>query len=165
MKYVTAVGDQTYLIEINREGEVVIDDETRQADLRSIDGLGTYSLLLDSESYEALVETRGGEVGVLLRGRFYPIRVEDERARRLAESSQGLGAASGEVVIKSPMPGLIVAVKVAPGQDVQAGETLVILESMKMENELKAPRDGRVGSVRVEDRQPVEQGQTLVTLE
>jgi len=68
MKYVTAVGDQTYVIEINREGEITVDGVTRRADLRSIDGLGTYSLLIDDESHEALVETRGGEIGVLLRG-------------------------------------------------------------------------------------------------
>ena len=68
-------------------------------------------------------------------------------------------------MIKSPMPGLIVAVKVASGQAVKKGETLVILESMKMENELKAPREGKVGVVKVEARQAVEQGQPLVTLE
>ncbi len=165
MKYATSVGDHTYIIEINRDGEIVIDGESRKAELRSIDGLGTYSLLLDHESYEALVETREGKLGVLLRGRFYPIRVEDERARRLAEASRGFAAPSGEIAIKSPMPGLIVAVRVSPGQEVKKGETLVILESMKMENELKAPRDGKVGAVRVAARQAVEQGQTLVTID
>ncbi len=165
MKYATTIGGQTYIIEINREGEITVDGETRAADLRAIDGLGTYSLLLDSESHEALVETRADDIGVLLRGRFYPVQVQDERARRLAESTRGFGAPAGEVAIKSPMPGLIVAVKVGPGQDVKKGETLVILESMKMENELKAPRDGTVGVVRVKDRQPVEQGQVLVTLD
>jgi biotin carboxyl carrier protein len=134
-------------------------------DLQSIDGLGTFSLILDNASHEALVEERGGEIGVLLRGQFYPVSVQDERARRLAESARGFGAPSGEVIVKSPMPGLIVTVKVASGQDVKKGDTLVILESMKMENELKAPRDGKIGAVRVEARQPVEQGQTLVTIE
>jgi pyruvate carboxylase subunit B len=165
MKYATTVGDQTYIIEINRDGEVIIDGQTLRADLQAIDGMGTYSLLLESESHEALVEAHGDEIGVLLRGRFYVITVEDERARRLAEASRDLVAPAGEIAIKSPMPGLIVAVKVAAGQDVKKGETLVILESMKMENELKAPREGKVGSVRVEPRQTVEQGQTLVTLE
>jgi len=165
MKYATTVGDQTYLIDINRDGEIVVDGEAHAADLRAIDGLGTFSLLLDTESYEALVEMREGEIGVMLRGRFYPIRVEDERARRLAESARGLAVPSGEVAVKSPMPGLIVAVRVTHGQDVKKGETLVILESMKMENELKSPRDGKVGAVRVEARQAVEQGQTLVTIE
>jgi biotin carboxyl carrier protein len=165
MKYATTIGEQIYIIEINREGELTVDGETRAADLRAIDGLGTYSLLLDSQSHEALVERRDDDIGVLLRGRFYPVQVQDERARRLAESTRGFGAPTGEVAVKSPMPGLIVAVRVSPGQDVEKGDTLVILESMKMENELKAPRDGRVGAVRVKDRQPVEQGQVLVTLD
>lgn len=165
MKYATTVSDQTYIIEINREGEVSIDGEPHLADLQAIDGLGTYSLILNNESHEAQVEERDGLVGVLLRGQFYSIKVQDERARRLVESSRGLSVPSGELVIKSPMPGLIVAVKVASGQEVKKGETLVILESMKMENELKAPRDGKIGAVRVEARQAVDQGQALVTLE
>ncbi|MGH2593186.1 MAG: biotin/lipoyl-containing protein [Anaerolineae bacterium] len=165
MKYATTVGEHTYIIEINRDGEIVIDGEAYAADLQSIDGLGTFSLILSNASHEALVEEREGAIGVLLRGQFYPVRVEDERARRLAESSRGLGTPSGEVLLKSPMPGLIVAVKVHSGQNVNKGETLVILESMKMENELKAPRDGKVGAVRVEPKQVVEQGQTLVTIE
>ena len=165
MKYVTTVGEQTYSIEINRDGEIVIDGERFAADLHAIDGLGTYSLLLDNASFEALVEERQGELGVLLRGRLYPITVEDERARRLSEASGGSAAASGEVAIKSPMPGLIVAVKVSAGEAVTKGQPLVILESMKMENELKSPRAGKVASVRVEPRQAVEQGQVLVVVE
>ena len=165
MKYSTTVGDTTYTIEINRDGEIAIDGDTRPADLQSIDGLGTYSLLLDNESYEALVEAREGEIGVLLRGRFYAIKVEDERAVRLSQASREFGAPAGEVTIKSPMPGLIVAVKVSPGEEVAKGQPLVILESMKMENELKAPRAGRVSQVKVEPRQAVEQGQALVTIE
>jgi len=165
MKYATAVGDETYIIEINREGEITIDGDTHRADLRAIDGLGTYSLLIDDESHEALVEARGGEIGVLLRGRFYLIDVQDERERRLAEATRSFVAPAGEISIKSPMPGLIVAVRVEPSQNVRKGETLVILESMKMENELKAPRDGKVGVVRIQPRQAVEQGQILVTLE
>ncbi len=165
MKYATTVGEQTYIIEINRDDEIIVDGERYAADLQSIDGLGTFSLILDNASHEALVEEREGTLGVLLQGQLYPVQVEDERARRLAESSRGFSTPSGEVAIKSPMPGLIVAVKVSPGQDVRKGEALVILESMKMENELRAPRDGRVGAVRVEARQAVEQGQTLMTIE
>jgi biotin carboxyl carrier protein len=165
MKYATTVGDHTYLIEINRNGEITVDGESHLADLQAIDGLGTYSLLLDNASFEALVEERQGELGVLLRGRLYPITVEDERARRLSEASGGSGTTSGEVAIKSPMPGLIVAVKVSAGEAVTKGQPLVILESMKMENELKSPRAGKVASVRVEPRQAVEQGQVLVVVE
>src|SRR4030067_3586643 len=95
MKYVTTVGEQSSSIEINRDGESVIDGERFVADLHAIDGLGTYSLLLNHESYEALVEVREGQIGVLLRGRFYPIDVKDERAERLGGGSRGFGGPTG----------------------------------------------------------------------
>jgi len=165
VKYAATVGDRTYIIEINPDGEVVVDGERHTADLQSIDGQGTYSLIMNGESYEVLVEERADEIGVLLRGRLYGIKVQDERASRLSRSSHGFGPATGEISIKSPMPGLIVAVKVAPGDEVVKGQPLVVLESMKMENELKAPRAGKVIAVKAEPRQAVEQHQVLVTLE
>jgi pyruvate carboxylase subunit B len=75
-----------------------------------------------------------------------------------------LAATTGEIMIKSPMPGLIVAVPVSEGQAVKKGQTVVVLESMKMENELKAPRDGMVAAIKIVPRQSVEQHQPLVVL-
>jgi biotin carboxyl carrier protein len=95
---------------------------------------------------------------------LYQASVLDERARRLTQAGGGAGAHSGEATIKAPMPGLIVAVPASEGQAVKKGQTLVVLESMKMENELKAPRDGTVASVKVVPRQNVEQHQPLVIL-
>ena len=110
-----------------------------------------------------MVEPINDELSVLLRGRLYTARVMDERAGRIKQVG-GLGAATGEVTIKSPMPGLIVAVPVSEGQAVHKGQTVIVLESMKMENELKAPRDGTVTSIKVAPRQSVEQHQPLVVL-
>jgi 3-methylcrotonyl-CoA carboxylase alpha subunit len=70
----------------------------------------------------------------------------------------------GEFSLKAPMPGLVVAVPVAEGETVSKGQNLVILESMKMQNELRAPRDGVVQRVRVKAGERVEQNQLLVTL-
>jgi pyruvate carboxylase subunit B len=94
---------------------------------------------------------------------MYTAQVLDERERRLTQRS-GSVAATGEIMIKSPMPGLIVAVPVSEGQAVKKGQTVVVLESMKMENELKAPRDGTVASIKVAPRQSVEQHEPLVVL-
>src|SRR5512139_3106256 len=163
MKYVTTIGERRYTIEINRDDEVTIDGVAYPIDLRAIDE-ATFSLLINNASHEALVETIRGEIRVLLRGRLYAARVEDERASRLSQSGGGSHAGSGEVTIKSPMPGLIVAVAVSEGQSVKKGQTIVVLESMKMENELKAPRDGTIASIKVSPRQGVEQGQPLVVL-
>jgi biotin carboxyl carrier protein len=163
MKYATTIGARTYLIEVNRDGEVTVDGETFAIDLQAIDEV-TYSLLMNNASHEALVEVNGDEIGVMLHGRMFNAQVLDERARRLLQRSGGLAAQTGEVTIKSPMPGLIVAVPVSEGQPVKKGQTVVVLESMKMENELKAPRDGVVTSIKVAARQSVEQHQALVML-
>ena len=162
MKYATTIGEQTYIVEINREGEVMIDGDTFPVDLQAIDEV-TYSLLMSNRSYEALVDTVGDELAVLLGGRMYTAQVLDERARRLSRVD-GSSVSSGELTLKSPMPGLIVAVPVAEGQAVKRGQTVLVLESMKMENELKAPRDGTVSSIKVKVRQSVEQHQPLVVI-
>ena len=162
MRYATTINDHTYIIEINRDGEVTIDGEICPIDLRAIDEV-TYSLLIEHQSHEALVELSNDDVNVLLKGRLYQARVLDERARRLTQASGG-GTHSGEVMVKAPMPGLIVAVPVSEGQAVKKGQTVVVLESMKMENELKAPRDGTVASIKIVPRQSVEQHQPLVIL-
>ena len=164
MRYLTTIGDKTYTIDINQDGEVVIDGVKRSLDLRSIDDDGLYSLLLDNRSFEALVEEGDGEYRVLINGVLYYAQVADERAKRLAEAAGAFTPTGGEVNIKSPMPGLIVAVPVVEGQKVSKGQVVVVLESMKMENELKAPREGTVSSIKVQPRQAVEQNQVLVVL-
>jgi len=102
---------------------------------------------------------------VLLQGQLHIVEVEDERQRKLRETTGGPAAHSGEINLRAPMPGLIVAVPVVEGQSVTKGQDLVILESMKMQNELKAPRDGTIGHVRVRQGDSVEQNQVLLTLD
>ena len=164
MKYSTAVGDKTFIVDINRDGEVTVDGQTVPADFLSIDRATAYSLLLDNQSYEVIVNETDDDYQVLVLGRLFTVRVEDERVRRLAQASRGFIPGSGEIQIKAPMPGLIVAVLAVEGQIVKRGDVLVVLESMKMENELRAPRDGSVTAVRVQTRQSVEQNQALVTI-
>jgi biotin carboxyl carrier protein len=164
VKYSTTVGDRTFIIDVNREGEVTVDGEVVPLNMISIDRATAYSLLLNNDSYEVLVDEGNGDYQVLLSGHLFNVQVEDERARRLAQASRGFVPSSGEIQIKAPMPGLIVAIPMTEGQLVKKGDVLVVLESMKMENELKAPRDGTVSVVRVQTRQSVEQNQTLVTI-
>jgi biotin carboxyl carrier protein len=164
MKYLTNIGERTYIIDVNQDGEVLLDGERRTLDLRNIDDAGLYSLLLDNKSFEALVEEGDGEYRVLLNGVLYHVQVADERSKRLAEAAGAFAPTSGEINIKSPMPGLIVAIPVGEGQAVKKGQVVAVLESMKMENELKAPRDGTVTSIKVQPRQAVELGQVLISL-
>jgi biotin carboxyl carrier protein len=164
MRYLTTIGDRTYTVDIDTDSEIILDGKARALDLREIDRDGLFSLLLDNESYEALVEEGDREYRVLINGVLYHVQVADERAKRLAEAAGAFSPTSGEVVVKSPMPGLIVAVPASEGQQVKKGQVVIVLESMKMENELKAPRDGVVSAIKVQPRQTVEQGQALLTL-
>ncbi len=164
MKYSTSVGDKIFIIDVNRDGEVTVDGQTILVDFLSLDRTNAFSLLLNNNSYEMLVSEEGNDYEVLALGHLFTVHVEDERARRLAQASRGFVPGSGEIQVKAPMPGLIVAIPVIEGQIVKRGDVLVVLESMKMENELKAPRDGTVSGVRVQLRQSVEQSQTLVTV-
>jgi biotin carboxyl carrier protein len=101
-------------------------------------------------------------VGVVARGRRFYAKVESERMRALAAALGSKGAAVGEGMVLSPMPGRVLKVLVAEGDEVEAGAPLVVVEAMKMENELGAQRAGKVRKVHVTPGQNVESGARLV---
>ncbi len=162
MKYVVTVGDKSYNIEVGGDRQIEIDGVPHQVDIQNIDGYSLFSLLLDNRSYELMVEREGQEFRILLEGEMYTVRATDERTRRLMEAPARVP--SGEVAVKAPMPGLVVAVPAKPGQEVKIGQGLIILEAMKMENELRAPRAGRVKAIRVSPGQVVDKDQVLVVI-
>ena len=163
MKYVTTINDKTFEIEIQRDGSLLVNGERREVDFLAL-GPSLYSILMDGLSHELVIEEREQGVEVLMRGRLYSGMVLDERAQLMAERAGGLMSDSGEMSIKAPMPGLVVVVPVEVGQAVSAGQTVIILESMKMQNELKSPRDGVVQHINVAAGQSVEQNKILVTI-
>jgi biotin carboxyl carrier protein len=167
MKYAATIRGRTYLIEINDDRHVTVDGVEFAVDFETVSGEPVYSLVIGGRSYEAYVyEAEDGEAWqVLLRGNLNSVRVEDEREKRLRAAAGAVATtASGEFNLKAPMPGLAVAVPVSEGQTVKKGDNLVILESMKMQNELKSPREGRVTRVKVKPGDSVEQNQVLVTV-
>lgn len=164
MKYITRVEDQEFTITIDREDRIIVNDQVYNIDFQQLVEGGMLSLLLNNRSLEAIVEERDDAWDVLLRGELYSIQVQDERAYRLAKARGTVAEASGETVVKSPMPGIIIAVPVEQGQSVKKGDQVIILESMKMENELRSPRDGVVHRVHVAPGASVEKAQALVTI-
>jgi biotin carboxyl carrier protein len=163
MKYLTTVNGQTFEIDVNQEGRVTVNGEERAVDFQTITET-LYSALIDNASFEALIEERDGRYNVLMFGDLYEIEVADERQQRLLRASAGFELTQGEISIRSPMPGLIVAVPVVEGQAVEQGAAVCVLESMKMENEIKAPRAGTITRVHVVKGDRVEQNKVLVTL-
>ena len=164
MKYLTTIGEHEFEIEIADENRVLIDGQPCHIDFIAIADQPVYSILLEGKSYEAYVYPSDDAWQVLLHGRSYQALVEDERERLLrAASGEGLGE-SQEFHLKAPMPGLVVAVPVSEGQQVQKGDVLVILESMKMQNELQAPHAGTVTRLRVKEGDNVEQNETFLSV-
>ncbi|MEW6718242.1 MAG: biotin/lipoyl-containing protein [Chloroflexota bacterium] len=162
MRYITTIGEKEYLIEIIDQHHVSVDGEVFNVDFTEIKGQLLYSLLINGHSLEALISADNGEWQVLLQGTMYQAQVEDESQKRL-KATLGEGTTpSQEFHLKAPMPGLVIAVPVSEDQAVEKGEVLVILESMKMQNELKSPRAGRVCRVRVKEGDNVEQRQTML---
>jgi pyruvate carboxylase subunit B len=164
MKYFATVDDRTLEIEINTEHEVIVDGTRVAIDFQSVAGQSVYSLIVDGRSHEAYVYPSEAGMEVVLSGRLYAVAVEDERQRRLRQASSGAVVRGGDFHLKAPMPGLVVAVPVTQGEKVNKGQDLVILESMKMQNELKAPREGTVSNIRIRAGDRVDQNQVLVTL-
>lgn len=164
MKYIATVKNREFTVDISNDGAITIDDEPYDIDFRRLPSGGITSLLMDNRSISAVVEEYGDKWDVLIQGELYSVSVQDERSYRLAQrSGHGIGV-DGEAVMTSPMPGIIVAVPVAEGDRVSFGDKIIILESMKMENELRAPCDGIVTHINVVAGASVEKDQVLVTI-
>jgi len=164
MKYMSTVNGREYVIQIDEAGQITVDGEAYAVDFEVLSEGGILSLLINNHSLEAIVEERDDHWEVLIHGELYSVTVQDERAYRLARARGATTLVTGEVSIKSPMPGTIIAVAVESGQEVSKGDKIVILESMKMENELRAPRDGVVKAVNVAAGANVEKDQILAVI-
>lgn len=164
MKYVTTIDDKEYEIEVVDDRHVRIGGRLLEVNFESVSGQPVYSLILDGKSYESYVYPDDEGWQVLLRGRQFQVKVEDEREKRLKAAAGGGVAEGGEFHLKAPMPGLVVAIPVSEGQEVKKGQVLVILESMKMQNELKSPRDGTISHIKVKAGESVEQKQILLNM-
>ena len=164
MKYYTKVNDKEYIIEVGQDNEISVNDEKYAIDFRWVAEGGMVSLLLNHRSLEAVVDERDDHWEVLTDGELYTVFVQDERAYRLAQA-RGTGLDMGhEAGVKAPMPGLIIRVLVEVGDTVERNEKVVILESMKMENELRSPREGVVTAVHVTPGASVEKDQILILI-
>lgn len=164
MKYITVIDGKEFSTEVIDEKHIRINDQVMEVDFESVSGQPVFSLLVGGKSYEAYVYPDEKEWQILLHGRLYRASVEDEREKRLRAAGSKATDLGGEFHLKAPMPGLVVAVPVNEGDVVKQGQVLLILESMKMQNELKSPRDGTVSRIRVKAGETVEQKQTLVSV-
>lgn len=165
-----------YTATVNEQSPLSIDFTSAQADKPTINGDPfdwdlvrltdqTVHILYQNRSYTAEVlemNTVDKTVSLMINGHPYQVALKD-RFDLLLEKMGMSSAASAKVNdLKAPMPGLIVGINVQPGDAVKKGDSLLILEAMKMENSLKAPGDGTIKTIRVSHGDRVEKGQVLI---
>ncbi len=164
-EYVVATGARMYAVSVRPEGEqfrVAIDGDEAAVVLEH---------WLGSTHYRLSTGGTVARVGLRRHGDAWLVSIDEEQYRlqvatRLPIPRRSLrGAPAGVRDVTAPMPGLIVAVEVAPGDVVDAGRTLVIIEAMKMQSEIRAPAGGRITALRVRPGEEVMGGAVLVTLE
>jgi acetyl/propionyl-CoA carboxylase alpha subunit len=167
MKYIVLVNDERKAVSVGAEGVTYENAMPLEAELSDIEGSPIRMLKIGSRVYRVVVQRLQG------RGRYtlwidgYRFEAEalDERTRAIRDVSAAAAGPVGPAPVRAPMPGLIVRVNVKVGDTVQAGQGLIVMEAMKMENELRATADGIVKSVDVTPGTAVEKGALLVALE
>jgi len=127
MKYITTVGNEQFVIDINQEGQITLNGEVINADMRQTLDTTMYSIIVDHQSHDLRLSEGEGVYMVQLSGEIFEVVVEDERTRRLAGLKSGPAAVTGEVLIKAPMPGVVIVIPVKQGQQVKQGDVVVIL--------------------------------------
>ena len=162
MKYIVSVAGRE--IEVEVDGDLVsVGGSTRTASLRTIPGTPVRQLVIEGRPTVLTMRSAGrGQWSLGVGGDRWEAEVVDERTRHIRSLTAGAARQRGPAILRAPMPGLVVRILVEAGQEVAAGAGLVVLEAMKMENELKAPAAGTVGAVRAQPGEAVEKGQVLV---
>ena len=165
MKFIALVAGQSVELEVDGD-RVTVAGHSYSASLEPIPGTPLRTLMLDGRPVLLAVESPGRGHWILTHGGDrWEVEVIDERTRHIRSLTGGSDHRRTAEVLRAPMPGLVVRVQAQAGDRVAAGAGLVVLEAMKMENELKAPGPARIKSVRVAPGQAVEKGQVLVEFE
>ena len=166
MRYVATVNGTDYAIDIDDDA-ATIGDEAGPATLDAARATPIRTLRIGDRVVPVIVRARSGRGRVTLDidGHRYEVEALDERARTIREMTARSAPPAGPAPVIAPMPGLVVRVTVAPGDTVVAGQGVLMMEAMKMENELRAAADATVKSVKVTPGTAVEKGMVLIELE
>ena len=167
MKYIVQVNSERKAVALGADGVSYEHATSLQAELSDIDGSPVRMLKIGTRVYRVVVQRRQGRGRYTLWVDGYRFEAEalDERTRAIRDLSAASVGPVGPAPVRAPMPGLIVRVNVKVGDTVQAGQGIVVMEAMKMENELRATAAGIVRSVEVSPGTAVEKGALLVALD
>jgi biotin carboxyl carrier protein len=166
MKYYTRVGDHEREFTFERQGEQLIahaNGKSYRLDMSMVGDGNAFSLFVDGRSYDIIVDAKDGCTNVLVDGETVKVHVEDERER--TASLVASARPKGKRKLTSSMPGIVVEIQVAVGDTVEDGQTLLILEAMKMQNPIQAEGGGAVVEIHVSEGDAIRTGAPLVDLD
>ncbi len=162
--YFVRINNKEYAVKFGQNGTVHLNGHPLAPDVRQHDAR-TFTIVVDGHSYKIVAERFEDGYRLLLNGKQLEVAVESERTRLLKQFESQSSSGPKKAEIKAPMPALVVKVEVEVGDDVNAGQGLIILEAMKMENEIKTHSAGKVKEIYVTKGKPVEKGELLMLLE
>jgi biotin carboxyl carrier protein len=155
-----------FVVNINEKEFAVTPDEISNFDV--IEENGFFHVLKNNKSYRAeivAVDYAEKTFSIKLNGNVYQAKIADKYDRLIKEIGLSVGGTQKLNNIKSPMPGLVLTINVEVGAEVKKGDTLLILEAMKMENVIKAPIDAVVKAIHISKGQAVDKAQLLIEME
>ncbi len=161
MKFLVEIAGRSLEVDVLGP-EVRVGDRTFPAALLRVPGTPLCQLVSDTGSWSYALSKRPGGWVIQRGGEAWVAEVVDQRTHALRALKQERGKKDAPGLVRAPMPGLVLRVEVETGQEVSAGGGLVVLEAMKMENEIRSPGAGKVKAVLVEPGQAVEKGAPLV---
>lgn len=167
MAYIAKSGEREHRLDVRSEREelrVRLDDQEVLVNLLRVDST-LYSLLINGRSFEVDLLELEDAFMVLVDGQPFRVEIQDEQERRLRAAAGKDTARVAKRNVAAPMPGKVVKLLVKPGDAVKAGDGVIVVEAMKMENELKAPGPGTVKEIRVAEGKAVAAGEVLVVIE
>lgn len=163
--YTVQIDDHEIDIHIDSNQEISVQgNPVSSIDWVEIDP-NRFSLILNGKSYVITLERSGNSSIVAnINGKEYHCKVEDERARRLREFISEATGTDGPVDITAPMPGLVIDVAIREGDQVSQNQPILVLEAMKMENEIRSVANGQISKIYVQPGQAVDKGELLVRI-
>lgn len=164
MPYIVTVEDKTFKVNLERQDNkfiVYLNSNPVEVTFAEAGNPSHLSLIVGNKSYDVTIENKNI---VSVNGEAFQVKVEDERVQQLTRLRGKVAKGIEEISIAAPMPGLVVEVEVGVGDRVKVGSGLIVIEAMKMQNELKAPREGVVKEVLVKKGMSVNGGDTLVVI-
>ena len=167
MNYIVELNGERKTVSIETSGVSYEGEAVEHAELSDVENSPVRVIKLGSRVYRVVAEKKQGRgrYALWVDGHRFEVEALDERTRSIRDLSAANAGPLGPAPVLAPMPGLIVRVNVSPGDAVEAGQGVIVMEAMKMENELRATSSGRVKSVEVSPGTAVEKGTLLVALE